>query len=108
MSKTKHRPDATRQVFETLQGEPMHEDTRPNAMDDYPAAGEGRDGSVVLDPDSWSVIWTPRKGWFMGAPRTAMKRLPAEAEALIAAYVRLENEPAFRREMIDWLKDHKT
>lgn len=96
-------------AFSDLQGSPLKEDTRPAeaSMPDYPVMHD-TDNGIFVDKDSWVVIWSPRKGWFFGSPNNFKGKLPVEGEALMATYVRLDHDPAFRREMRDWLKSQKT
>jgi len=62
------------------------------------------DVGTVLQPEEYCAIWSPTEGYsFLVPPQlTVDTRIPEHAVALMAAVIRLEDDEAFRNELIEW------
>jgi hypothetical protein len=59
------------------------------------------DTGTVLQPDEYAAVWSPRNEYSFLA--STNESVPDEASALMAAVIRLEVDPIFRAECVDWL-----
>lgn len=66
------------------------------------------DNGSVLDKDAAAIIWSPKQGYFLKIPNMeGGQDVPEDILAITACFVRLEREPDFRRECIEWMHNLK-
>lgn len=63
------------------------------------------DTATTLEPDEWAAVWSPKEGYSFFTPQVS-DETPVEddALALMGALMRLEQDHAFRRDCVQWVK----
>lgn len=57
------------------------------------------DHGYVVPDNSWAMFWNEANGYRLLTPPLD---LPIEAMALVGCFVRLDQDPTWRKEMADW------
>lgn len=61
---------------------------------------------LTLEPGTFAVTWDNDTGWRIYVPDDSAP-LSREASALMAAMIRLQSDPDFQQECVDWLTEKK-
>ena len=64
------------------------------------------DHGMVLERGSWAIVLTPDNKLQLATPKLPPGSLVSDgALILTAAFVRLDNDPDFRQECLNWFKE---
>lgn len=62
----------------------------------------------LVKSDQCAIVWSAKEGWELLPPRRvpgdADKMMPDEVLALTGAFVRLSQDPEFRRDCVEWFR----
>jgi hypothetical protein len=60
---------------------------------------------MALAPGTWALTWHPESGYALVQPAAKPNsRVPDKGVALVALMLRLERDPTFLQEQVDWFR----